>query len=409
MATEIIKKKLHENFQSISDRASKTPESNIVVIREAVRDEKKKGKKIIDMSSGDVEKSLMNIEVRGAGCAASWVEDNGYQYAKGTEKLRTHIQQHLSRKGISLDIEDIFITNGAMQALDVISFVLLNEGDEVIVPEPYWAPARNHIISHGGNPVYVSLNKYFDINLGKLVSAITPKTKAIYLNTPGNNPTGSIYNKKSLEELASISYEKGITLIYDQAYSDLVYDDVEIFNPASLDDYLENSIVVNTFSKSHSATGLRCGYSFTKNKKWMRAIVNRILHETSGVSSIVQNIFASVPLSGPIVEKAKNVYKDKRDIMYEGLSKVRGFEVVKPSAGFYVFPRYTGIPKDLTSQERSNYIFDLLRSLNPSIIGVHGISFGNSYIDYIRLAFSVCNKNQLNEVIEVMSDKLGLK
>ncbi len=412
MAIEVMKRR-----QLISERALRIPKSIIVEVRERVKKLKAQNVDVIDMSSGDIEPGSTSMELKDALCSATNVIHHGYPYAQGIMELREHISNYFSRtRNTTLGPEHIGITNGGIQGLNVAFAALINEGDEAIFPEPRWAPASNIVLFYGGNPVYVPLDKKFQLDLERIVDSITSKTKIIYLNTPGNNPSGSVYNKKTLEELAKTALDKEIALIFDEPYRDLVYDDVEIFDPLSSQDILENSIVLGSFSKSHSATGWRCGYFTTKMKdfvekvEFMGSMSNIILHQTSGVSSPIQHAFSQVPMSGQIVEKPREAYRIKRDRLVTGLSQIDGFEVVMPQAGLYAFPRFNNIPsKYRTSEERSNYICSLIESCDTPIFGVPGIEFGSSFSDYIRLTFSVCDIYGIGKAIDVLSHKLGRK
>lgn len=399
---------LHPNFKRYADRCSYIVGSDIGRIREEVKQKKAAGEDVIDFSSGDIEEFLTHKLVRKAISDSVNDINNGYQPIAGRQDLREQMSEFLQEtEGLKISPKYIHFTNGAIQALDLICFTTVNPGSEVIFPDPYWGPAVDHVRAHGGIPVFVPLDRNFQLDLEKIEKAITERTIAIYLNTPGNNPAGSVYKKEALEQLADICINDGIIQIYDEAYRDLVYEPVEIFNPATYDEILQTSFIVRSFSKSHSTTGLRAGYFFTKNETWLKPLRERLLLESSGLSWLTQSILSKILPSREIVEDNFKMYKEKRDIGIELLPRINGFELVNPTAGFYFFPKYNNIPESLQGNERGDYIYNRLFNLNPRIVGIPGHSFGNNSTDYIRFAFSVCKKNDLWKAIEVMGKEFG--
>jgi aspartate aminotransferase len=268
---------------------------------------------------------------------------HGYMPNAGYMETRQAVADYLSKhNGPTFSADDIVMTVGAGGALNVVLKTLLNPGEEVIIPAPYFVEYNAYLDNHQGVPVIVKTKEDFSLDFEAISSGINEKTKAILINSP-NNPTGRVYPRDALEELAQLmddhSKKNGnpIYLISDEPYRKIVYDGIEV--PSIFDAYRE-SFVVTSFSKDLSLPGERIGYVAANPDISDRDVVtaglvlcNRVIGYVNAPAimqrAIAQLLEESVDLS---------LYQRKRDMLCEGLS-AHGYEFVKPEGAFYLFPK----------------------------------------------------------------------
>lgn len=232
----------------------------------------------------------------------------------------------------------IIVSTGAKQSLANTFMAILNPGDEVLIPVPYWVSYPELVKLADGVPVFVNTDEKdnYKYTIESLNSALTSKTKAILLNSP-NNPTGTIYNKEELVEIAEFAKENDLIIISDEIYEKLIYDGNEHISIASLSqDAYERTIVINGVSKTYAMTGWRLGYAAASEQivKHMTSIQS---HMTSNVNTITQ--YAAIEaLNGP-VEDLNNMVKEfesRRNFMIEKLNSIDGISIIKPNGAFYI-------------------------------------------------------------------------
>ena len=280
---------------------------------------------------------------------------------------------------INISANEIIMTCGAAGALNIIFKALLDPGDEVIFPSPYFVEYFFYVENHQGKPIPCPTNEDFSLNLEAFERAITPKTKAVLINSP-NNPTGQVYGEREIRELANLlqekskAYGKVIYLISDEPYRNLVFDGTEV---PSIFHYYNNSFVAYSFSKELSLAGERIGFvalhpEMENKEKILEALIlaNRILGFVNA-PALAQRLVAECAFEKVAVE----IYKRRRDILCEIL-KEGGLEFIKPKGSFFMFPK-TPID-DLKFCE-------LLKE--ELILAVPGRGFGLP--NHIRLAFCV--------------------
>lgn len=269
---------------------------------------------------------------------------HGYMNNSGYEDVREDISKFLNKKyDLNLTLKNITMTCGAAGGLNIILKTLLNPDDEVIVFAPYFGEYKNYVNNFDGKLVIVPPNtRTFEPNLEYLKSAITPKTKAIIINTP-NNPTGVIYSEIFLENLVKLLNENqeefgsSIYLISDEPYREIVYDQATV--PCILK-YFKNSFIGYSYSKSLSLPGERIGYVVTNSSMYdfnsiisSLNIANRILGFVNAPSLFQRVIAKSLEIEIDI-----SVYKNNFDLLYNHLINL-GFSCIKPSGTFYLFPK----------------------------------------------------------------------
>ncbi|MBA4416852.1 MAG: aspartate aminotransferase [Syntrophus sp. (in: bacteria)] len=316
-------------------------------------------------------KRIVSLEMKGM---------HRYMTNSGYEEVRAEIA-HFYRENTGLDFSSnhIIMTVGAAGGINVVCKALLDPGDEVIVPNPYFVEFQFYIGNHGGVIKLVDTREDFHLDLDKIAEAITPRTKAILINSP-HNPTGVVYNEKELKELAALLKKKKreghrIFLISDEAYRKIIYDGVSFPDVFALYD---DTISVTSHSKDLALPGERIGYiaisPLLKNvKTFIDAAIfaNRILGFINA-PAIMQR------LVGKFQKNSVDImdYQKKRDAIYDILVS-SGFEVIKPLGAFYIFPK-SPIPDDIK----------FVRTLQKHhVLGVPGIGFGKS--GYFRLAYCV--------------------
>lgn len=335
-----------------------------------------------------------------------------YTAAQGTMELRKAICAKLKREN-NLDYKpsQIVASSGAKHSLSNAFAAILNPGDEVIVPVPYWVSYTEIIKLNDGVPVLVNTKKDNDFKMKKeeLVNAITERTKVILLNTP-NNPTGAIYSREELQDIADIAVEKNLFVISDEIYERLIYDGKKHISIAELgEDIKELTIIINGMSKAYAMTGWRLGYS-AANEKITKAMSSIQSHAVSHPNSITQYA-STVALNGPqddVLNMVKE-FEKRRNYMYEKLNSLPGLNCIKPEGAFYVYvdiSEYIG--KKLCGVEictSMDFSYILLEKCNIAIIP--GSAFGTD--NFIRLSYATSMENivlGLNKLEEFLQDNL---
>ncbi|WP_232696399.1 pyridoxal phosphate-dependent aminotransferase [Brevibacillus daliensis] len=256
------------------------------------------------------------------------------------ELLQAICDKYEKEYGVTYNTKQAIVTNGGKHALYNLFMALLDPGDEVIVPIPYWVSYPEMVKVADGVPVYIEgkEDNQFKITAEQVKEAITPRTRALIINSP-SNPTGSIYSRKELEEIVDVCLSNNVLMVSDEIYEKLIYDGHEHVTVASLSkEAYENTIIVNGMSKPYSMTGWRMGYALG-NEKLIRAMVDLSSHSTSNPTSFSQ-YGALAALTGPQepLEMMKTEFVKRRDRVVELLNDIEGITCLKPEGAFYVFP-----------------------------------------------------------------------
>ena len=277
--------------------------------------------------------------IKEVGIQAIQNNDTKYTPSVGTVALRKAICQRLKEDcGVEYAPAEVAVSNGAKPCVYVALRALVNPGDEVILPAPYWVSYIELIRMVGGVPVVVEATEaeHFKITPEKLAAAITPKTKCMILNNP-SNPTGMMYSRKELEEIAKVCVEKDIYVISDEIYYRLAYDNEEFVSFAALgEDVKARTLLVNGVSKSYAMTGWRIGY-VAAPAAISKVIGNYLGHCTGSPSSISQAAAAeALSASQETVEKMREAFEERRNYMVERMNQIEGVSCIKPEGAFYV-------------------------------------------------------------------------
>ena len=277
--------------------------------------------------------------IKEAGIAAIRNNDTKYTPSVGTVELRKAVCQRLKEDcGVDYEPAQIAVSNGAKPCVYVALRALVNPGDEVILPAPYWVSYLELIQMVGGVPVVVEATEaeHFKITPEKLAAAITPNTKCMILNNP-SNPTGMMYSREELEAIAKVCVEKDIYVISDEIYYRLAYDGREFTSLAAISPEIkERTLIVNGVSKSYAMTGWRIGY-VAAPAPIAKVIGNYLGHCTGSPCSISQKASAvGLTASQETVDAMKQAFEERRNYMVERMNQIEGVSCIKPEGAFYV-------------------------------------------------------------------------
>jgi aspartate/methionine/tyrosine aminotransferase len=315
------------------------------------------------------------------------------------EKLRT-------QNGIPIGSPDeVLVTTGGIHGLFIVCQALLEPGDEVIVPDPEWPPCAGNITLARGVQVPCPLHERLGWRyaLDELESRITPKTRAIYINSP-HNPTGGVLTRDDLEAIAAMAARHGLWLISDEAYEDVVFDGATHVSPASFPGMYERTVSLYTFSKTYAMTGLRLGYVAAKDATLRDRMKKALFYTASNVASVVQ--FGGVGAlegSQAAVAAFRDELQARRDLFYEGIrAHAPVFSGEPPRGAFYAFLRIdpAWVPPTARTDSRSWAMAEFL--ISSGRIGcVPGVDFGARGEGYLRFCFAR-DRRELNGALDSM-------
>ncbi len=390
----------------ISEKAKQIPASMTLEITAKVNDLKAKGKKIIGFTAGEPDVNTPKYIIDSCKQAL----DNGatkYTAVAGIMPLRKAICEKFKKdNNLNYAPEQIVVCSGAKSALYHALYAICDEGDEVILIAPFWFTYKEQVKMCGGVPVVVNTLKENDykITASQLEEVITPKTKAIIINSPCN-PTGVVYNKSELEELSKVIEKHQIAVISDEIYEKLIYDGEKHVSIASISDYMyENTIVINGVSKSYSMTGWRIGY-LACNKDLAKVISKLQSQTTSNACSFAQHASVTALTGGDeIVEQMREVYQSRRNLICKLLTE-NNLKFVKPQGAFYVYVNIKDyLNKEIdgklikNSLDFANYLVDYGVAVIP------GLPFEKE--GYIRMSYAI-SKEDIIEGVKLISQYLS--
>jgi aspartate aminotransferase len=330
-----------------------------------------------------------------------------YTPSGGLPVLKKAIQEKFMKdQGLEYQLNEILVVNGAKHALYTLFQVILDEGDEVIIPTPYWVSYPEQVKLAGGIPVYIegSEQNDFKITADQLVSAISDKTRAVIINSP-SNPTGMIYTKEELQAIGKVCLEHNLLIVSDEIYEKLIYGNNKYTSIAEISPQLkEQTIVINGVSKSHSMTGWRIGYA-AGNKDIITAMTNLASHSTSNPTTTAQYAtIAAYHGSQDSVEEMRRAFESRLEIIYEQLIAIEGFTCVKPQGAFYLFPNVRKAADITGYASVDDFVAGLLEEKLVAVIP--GSGFGAT--DNIRLSYAT-SLDTLQEAISRIKEFVDTK
>ncbi|TPE21646.1 pyridoxal phosphate-dependent aminotransferase [Clostridium perfringens] len=311
-----------------------------------------------------------------------------YTATSGIIELKEAIARKLhDDNGLNYGTKNIIISTGAKQSLANVFMAILNPGDEVIIPVPYWVSYPELVKLSDGVPVFIETKKEndFKVTYDELKSVLSENTKAIVINSP-NNPTGTVYSKKDLEVIAKFAEENDLIIISDEIYEKLIYRKEEHISIASLsEDAFKRTVVINGFSKAYAMTGWRIGYAACYNEELIKVMNNVQSHMTSNTNSIAQ--FAALEALNGDQETIKNMVKEfslRRELMIELISEIEDLTFIEPKGAFYVMIDVSKVLKKANIKGSMEFANLLLKEEN--VVVIPGIAFGED--NFIRLSYA---------------------
>lgn len=379
----------------LSERARRVQPSPTLAIDSMAKAMRSEGKDVINFGVGEPDFDTPE-NIKEAAIRAIRNGFTKYTPASGISELKDAIIDKLRRENsLSYTPEEIIISCGAKHSLYNIAQALLQKGDEVIIPVPYWVSYPEQVVLNDATPVFVGTEEEdsFILRPEALRESITPRTKALILNSP-SNPAGTTYRKKDLEAIAEICLKHNIIIISDEIYEKLVYDDTHHISIASLGPEIKNrTIVVNGLSKCYAMTGWRIGYA-AGPKEIIKAMAAIQSQSTSNPTSIAQKA-AVEALRGPqdSVRLMVEEFDRRRRYMVSELNSIEGVSCTKPTGAFYVFPRIDSFFGRSASNSIIKNSSDLCMYLlkEALVATVPGSAFGDDR--YIRLSYATSMEN----------------
>jgi aspartate aminotransferase len=370
----------------LAERVSALTPSTTLAITAKAKEMKAQGVDVVALGAGEPDFNTPEHIMAAANISMNEGHTK-YTPAGGLPQLKEAIiNKFKNDQGISYQASEIIVTSGAKHALFTLFQVLLNEGDEVIIPTPYWVSYPEQVKLAGGKPVIVEgkeENEY-KITPEQLKNAVSEKTKAVIINSP-SNPTGMLYSKEELEAIGEVCLEKNILIVSDEIYEKLVYEGNSHVSIAELSPRLkEQTIVINGVSKSHSMTGWRIGYA-AGDAQIIKAMTNLASHSTSNPTTTSQHaaIAAYVGTQEP-VEEMRKAFEERLNIVFGKLNAIPGFNCIKPQGAFYLFPNVKESASLTGYEDVDAFVKALLEEAKVAVIP--GSGFGSP--DNIRLSYA---------------------
>jgi aspartate aminotransferase len=347
------------------------------------------GAKLVDFGAGEPHFNTPQ-HIKSAAIAAVEANFTRYTAVPGIPDVRKAIvDRHAADFGSDYSIDEAIFTTGEKHALFNAVQVLVDHGDEVILPIPYWVSFKDIIQYAGGKVVYLETSEAenFRITADAIEKAITPRTKAIVLNSP-SNPAGSIISADDLERIVRLAHDRGIYLLLDECYAYLTYESKPV-SAGSFTWAKEHMVVLGSLSKTYAMTGWRAGYALAP-----KAIVANLSklqsQQTSNATSIVQKAaIAALAGSQECVNEFRAEFKELRDYMLAALAKIPGVTCTKPEGAFYVYPNISAYLGKSGIQSATQLATRLLHEAH--VVAVPGEAFGTG--EHIRLSYPVTRQN----------------
>jgi len=373
----LIRSKNKEHPMFIADRMSKIDSSGI----RKVFDLGAKLKNPVNLSIGQPDFTVPDV-IKQASIRAIEEDKNRYTLTQGIPELRSMVKNIYEDK-YNFKAEKALITSGVSGGLILALMALINKGDEVLIPDPYFVMYKHLVNLIEGVPVFYNTYPDFQISEKELVSKITDKTKVILVNSP-NNPTGKILSENELKMIADIAEKKNIFIISDEIYDNFSYD----ASYHSISEYTNNVLILNGFSKSVAITGWRVGYALGPD-----ILINEMikLQQYSFVCAPSMAQYALLEYNKVDTDTILKEYREKRDIIYNGLKDK--FDLIKPDGAFYIFPKIPGNYNSATEFVE--------KAIENNVLIIPGNVFSEKDTNF-RISFAATNET-LQKGIEILN------
>jgi aspartate aminotransferase len=363
---------------------------------------KSEGRDILSFSAGEPDFDTPQI-IKDEAIKAINDGFTKYTAVDGIPELKDAIVKKLKRdNGLDYEPKHIIGSNGAKHSLFNLFQAVINDGDEVIIPSPYWVTYPELVEYSGGKVVEIKTDDSsgFKITPEQLKSAITDRTKMLVLTTP-SNPTGAVYSKTELEALAEVLKGTDILVASDEMYEKLVYDGTFSSVASISEDMYQRTVTINGLSKSVAMTGWRFGYLATPDMNLITAMKNLQSQSTSNINSITQkaSIVGLSPEIDSEIDSMVVAFRERRDYAVKAINNIHGLSVVKPDGAFYLFVNISEVENDSMKFSK-----ELLESKGVAV--VPGVGFGSE--GYIRISFATdleTIKDGINRLKEFVESK----
>lgn len=325
-------------MKELAQIASAVQASSTMAIDALAKQMKAEGVDVVGFGAGEPDFNTPD-HIKAAAVQAIANNVTRYTPASGTVALKQAVCQRMKEDcGLDYKPSQVVVTSGAKHCVYIALRALVDPGDEVILPAPFWVSYLELIKMVGGVPVVVTAQEAagFKMTAEQLAAAITPRTKALILNNP-SNPTGMVYSQEELVAIARVCVERDIYVISDEIYYGLLYDGVKSVSFASLgEDVKERTILINGVSKSYAMTGWRIGYLLS-NEKIAKVMGNFLSHSTGSPSSVSQAASVAA-LNGPqdCVEEMRRAFEERRNYIVSRVNAIDGVSCIKPQGAFYI-------------------------------------------------------------------------
>lgn len=384
----------------LSNRINSLPVSATLAMAAKARELKQQGKDIISLSLGEPDFNTPDF-IKEAAIKAINDNYNSYSPVDGYADLKQAIIHKFKRdNGLTYQANQIVVSTGAKQSIANVAMVLLNPGDEVLLPAPYWVSysAISTLAEATYKEIPSTIETDFKITPEQLEAAITPKTKLIYFNSP-NNPSGTVYTEAEYRALAKVlEKHPNIYILSDEIYEHINYGE-PVFSFAKIDSMYNRTITVNGIAKAYAMTGWRIGYIGAP--EWIAKACSKIQGQvTSGANCIAQRATITA-LEAPVskIQYMIDEFKKRRDLMLSLLSEIEGFGLNVPAGAFYIFPEVSSFfgktIKNHLIKNASDFAIFLLEEAN--VATVTGEAFGAP--NYIRMSYAA-SEEQLKEAVK---------
>ena len=392
----------------LAARVAKIKPSETLAITAKVNALRAQGRDVIGFGAGEPDFDTPD-NIKKAAIQAIEAGFTKYTPVNGTDELKDAIAAKLKRdNSLEYKRSQIVVSCGAKHSLYNLAQALFDEGDEVIIPAPYWVSYPDIVALSGGEPVIVDTQEEngFKMSPRQLSSAITKRTRAVIINSP-SNPTGAVYTPQELKALAAVLVDKDILVITDDIYEKIFYADFPFANIASVEEKIkEKTIVINGVSKTYAMTGWRIGYAACSEE--IAGAMSKIQSQsTSNPTSIAQKA-ALEAIRGDQSAMPQMVveFRKRRDFIVEALNNIEGIDCFAPGGAFYVFPKVSGLygrmfkgKKITDSAEFIGYLLD-----EANVAAVPGAAFGSD--EHIRLSYATSLQN-IEEGLKRIKNAVG--
>ena len=396
----------------ISDSLKKIKPSPTIAVTQKARELKAAGKDVIGLGAGEPDFDTPD-NIKQAAIKAINDGDTKYTAVDGTPALKKAIVEKFKKENnLDYTTDQITVGAGGKHVIYNAMMATLNEGDEVIVPAPYWVSYPDMVLLAGGKPVIMECDEKqgFKINPIDLEKFITPKTKWIILNSP-SNPTGACYSEQDIKAIAAILEKHNhVYILSDDIYEHVTYEGFKFFTIAQIESLKDGVLTMNGVSKAYSMTGWRIGYA-AGPKDIVKAIAKIQSQSTTNPSSISQAA-AVEALSGTqdFINERANSFQERRDFVVNSLNAIDGIECLNPDGAFYVFPSCKGLmgkkdPNGNQIKSDTDFVQSLLE--NSGIAVVQGSAFGLEGFFRISYATSMENLKKAMDKISIFCKSLN--